>query len=393
MSSEQVLDGYPVTRHCPFDPPAGLTKVREEQPIARMTYPDGTVGWLVTEYALGREVFGSPLFSSRHDLRSFPVPMPLPPSKAVPGMFIGMDAPDHTRYRKPLSKAFTSRRVRDLEPQIEQVITECLDAMEAKGGPVDLMQEFAMPVPVRVISELLGASPDIAKELKQLRVDVLNPDIPKDQAAAASRATSELMYALVQGKRTDPGDDLLSELVQDGDLTDQELAGMMMLMLIAGHETTAQLFGLSTYLVLERDSLREAVIKGPVTDATANEFLRYLSVAPFIVRVALEDTEIGGHKIAAGESVTISLTAANRDPKRFPDADAFDVEGPESTSLAFGHGMHRCIGENLARTELRIGLPALLRRFPQLRLAASTSEIETRDAMHVYGVQKLPVTW
>ncbi|GHH88440.1 cytochrome P450 [Streptomyces sulfonofaciens] len=393
MSTEQAIDGYPVTRQCPFHPPAELTGIREESPVTRMTYPDGTIGWLVTGYALGREVFGSPAFSSRHDLRSFPVPMPLPPGKAVPGMFIGMDPPDHTRYRRPLSKAFTVRRVRDLEPRIERVVDECLDAMEAKGGPVDLMQEFAVPVPVRVISELLGAAPDVAEELKKLRVDVLDPDAPRERAAAASRATSELMLALVRSKRTAPGDDLLSALVEDGELTDAELAGMMMLMLIAGHETTAQLFGLSAYLVLEREPLRKAVVDGPVTDATANEFLRYLSVAPFIVRVALKDTEVGGARIAAGESVTISLTAANRDPERFADPDTFEVEGPDSTSLAFGHGLHQCIGQNLARTELRIGLPALLRRFPALRLAAPREEIRTRDAMHVYGVHRLPVTW
>jgi cytochrome P450 len=390
---QRVVDGYPTTRHCPFDPPTELTKIQEEQSITRMSYPDGELGWLVTDYALAREILTNPAFSSRHELRNFPVPMPLPQGAAVPGMFIGMDPPDHTRYRKPLSRAFTVRRVRDLEPKIERIVTDCLDAMEQQGPPVDLMQAFAMPVPVRVISELLGATPDIAGELQRLRVAVLRPDAPTEEAMAANKATGELMYALIRGKRSAPSDDLLSELIADGELNDQELAGMAMLMLIAGHETTAQLFGLSTYLVLQRDELRKEVITGPVTDATANEFLRYLSIAPFIVRAAVADIELAGAPIAAGDTVTIGLSAVNRDPNRFADPEEFQVDGSENSHLAFGHGIHQCIGHNLARTEVRIGIPALLRRFPKLRLAVSPDDITTRDAMHVYGVHRLPVTW
>ncbi|MGC9543274.1 cytochrome P450 [Streptomyces sp. UG1] len=392
-SSERVLDGLPTARACPFDPPAELGKLREERPVTKMNYPDGSVGWLVTDYALVREMFTHPAFSSRHDLRSFPVHMPLPPSKAVPGLFIGMDPPDHTRYRKPLNRAFTVRRVRELEPTIERIVAERLDAMEAEGAPLDLMESFALPVPVRVISELLGAGREVAAELQRLRVAVLSPQTPEEEAMAAGKATGELMYELVRGKRRAPADDLLSELVADGELNDQELAGMMLLMLIAGHETTAQLFGLSTYLLLERDDLRQAIVSEPVTDVTANEFLRYLSIAPFIVRTALIDAEVGGVHISAGETVTLSLAEANRDPRRFGDPDTFDGVRGDNSHLAFGHGIHQCIGHNLARTELRIGLPAMLRRFPELRLAVPREEIRTREAMQVYGVHRLPVSW
>ncbi len=391
--SERVLEGLPTARSCPFEPPDDFAAVRAEAPIARMTYPDGKAGWLVTEYALVREVFAHSGFSSRHDLRSFPIPMALPPAKAAPGMFIGMDPPDHTRYRKPLSRAFTVRRVRDLEPKIEQIVSERLDAMEADGGPLDLMRAFALPVPVRVISELMGADAELAEELQRLRVRVLSPDIAVDEAISATKATAEQMFELVRRKRSNPGEDLLSELVVGGELNDQELAGMMMLMLIAGHETTAQMLGLGTYMVLEKDELREAIISGPVTDATANEFLRYLSIAPFIVRVALEDVEVGGVHIAKGESVTLSLVAANRDPKRYENPDVFGVETGENSHVAFGHGLHQCIGHNLARTELRIAIPALLRRFPKMRLTVPPSEIRTRDALHVYGLHQLPVSW
>ncbi len=392
-ATEHVLDSLPTTRGCPFDPPAELTAVREERPITRMTYPDGSVGWLVTEYALVREIFTNSAFSSRHDLRSFPLPMPLPQSKAAPGMFIGMDAPDHTRYRKPLGRAFTVRRVRDLEPKIERIVTECLDAMEAVGGPVDLMRSFALPVPVGVISELLGAAPEVAEELQRLRVTLLRPETTPEEGMAANKATMDLMGELVRGKHRVPSDDLLGELVAGGELDDQELAGMMMLMLIAGHETTSQLLGLSTYLMLTEEKLFDAVAKGPVTDATANEFLRHLTIAPFIVRAAVADVEVGGVKIAAGETVTLSLLAANRDPKRFDAPDLFDPERAENSHLAFGHGIHQCIGHNLARTEVRIALPALLRRFPKLRLAVPREELRMRDAMHIYGPHRLPVTW
>jgi cytochrome P450 len=272
-------------------------------------------------------------------------------------------------------------------------LTECLDAMEAVGGPVDLMRSFALPVPVGVISELLGAAPEVAEELQRLRVTLLRPETTPEEGMAANKATMDLMGELVRGKHRVPSDDLLGELVAGGELDDQELAGMMMLMLIAGHETTSQLLGLSTYLMLTEEKLFDAVAKGPVTDATANEFLRHLTIAPFIVRAAVADVEVGGVKIAAGETVTLSLLAANRDPKRFDAPDLFDPERAENSHLAFGHGIHQCIGHNLARTEVRIALPALLRRFPKLRLAVPREELRMRDAMHIYGPHRLPVTW
>ncbi|WP_208030647.1 cytochrome P450 [Streptomyces cyanogenus] len=392
--TEHVVDGMPTARGCPFSPPEELGALREERPIARMTYPDGHQGWLVTGYELAQEVLADVAFSARHDLRSSPIVMGGKLGPAQPGMFIGMDPPEHTRYRKPLSRHFTVRRVRELEPAIERIATACLDALEAGGSPADLMAAFALPLPVLVICELMGADADLAAELQKLRVPMLSAATPRAEVAAAARRTSELMHELVRARRAAPGDDLLSELIAVGELNDEELAGLTFLMLVAGHETTANMIAMSVYLLLQDEKARAALGDGSqVGDQTVNELLRYLSVVQFVSRAALKDVEIGGVLVRQGETVTISTSAVNRDGRRFEDPDTFHAEGGGVGSLAFGHGLHQCIGHNLARTEIRIALRLLLRRFPGLRLAASPQDVRTREAMNTYGVHELPVSW
>jgi cytochrome P450 len=392
--AQEILDGLPTARRCPFDPPVALGELRERQPIARMTYPDGHLGWLATSYELAREVLTNPAFSARHELRHSPIPFAVKLQRAMPGMFIGMDPPDHTRYRKSISRAFSPRRIRELEPAIEQIAAQCLDDMEKQGPPVDLLQAFALPLPVLVICKLLGADTSAADEFQQLRVPMLDPDSTPEQMRTAMARTSELMSELIAARRASPGDDLLSELIAAGEFDDQELAGIAFLILGAGHETTAHMTALSTYLLLENDDLRRTLSSGQaVTDAHVNEFLRYLSIVQFVSRAALTDVELGGTLIREGETVTISIPAVNRDAERFDDPDTFHADGAENNHLAFGHGLHQCVGHNLARTELRIAIAALLRRFPALRLAASPDDLTTRDGMNTYGVHQLPVTW
>ncbi|MFI1098735.1 cytochrome P450 [Streptomyces sp. NPDC020917] len=393
-NTEYVVDGMPTARSCPFSPPDELTALRAEQPIVRMAYPDGREGWLVTGYDLAQEVLANPAFSARHDLRSSPIPMGGKLGPAQPGIFIGMDPPDHTRYRKPLSRHFTVRRVRDLEPAIERITDACLDALEAQGSPADFMATFALPLPVLVICELMGASADLAAELQKLRVPMLSPGAAPADVAHAAKRTSELMHDLVRERRAAPGGDLLSELIATGELNDEELANLTFLMLIAGHETTANTIAMSVYLLLQDDAVRASLGDGSqVDDRAVNELLRYLSVVQFVSRAALADVELGGRTVRQGETVTISTSAVNRDERRFAEPDAFHAEGAGVGNLAFGHGLHQCIGHNLARTEIRIALGRLLGRFPGLRLAARPQDIATRDAMNTYGVTELPVRW
>lgn len=392
--SEGIIEALPTERRCPFDPPSELTDLITERPIARMHYPDGHVGWLVTNYQLAKEVLSSPRISARHELRRFPVPFPIKLGPAAPGVFVGMDAPEHTRYRKPLAKAFTARHAREMEPVIQQIADDVLDAMEKQGSSADLVRSFALPLPIRVISEIIGGTQDVTDEFQQLRIPMITPGTPPEQARAAMVRTGELMRELVAAKRAKPSADLLGSLIAGGDLTDDELAAIALQILGAGHETTAHMFALGTYLLLQDDELRQRLTtEGPWTDEAADELLRYLTIAQFITRAALEDVEFGGQLVRKGETVTIALSAANRDPERFPDPDTFDPERAQNGHLTFAHGVHKCLGVHLARTELRVGMPALLRRFPKLRLAIQPEEIGTRDAMSTYGVHELPVTW
>ena len=396
------VDSFPTARRCPFDPPPAFAALRAVRPIVRMAYPGGSDGWLVTGYALARDALTHPALSARHELRDAPIPMPLTPAVAPPGVFIGMDAPEHTRYRGPLNRHFTVRRVRKLEPTIEKATAERISALEKSGSPTDLMAEFAMPIPVQVISELLGSTHEITDEIQRLRATTLDRDSPSDDAAAAVGATNARMADLVRLRRASPSDDLLSMLITDGDLNDEELAGLAMMMLIAGHETTASMIAMSVYLLLSDETLRAAVLGLPdpydtpgsdMSDAMVNELLRFLSVTQFVSRSATEDLELGGVHITAGETVTVSLSAANRDPQQFDAPESFHTTGPLHSNIAFGHGLHQCIGHNLARSEMKIAIPALFRAFPRLQLAGGPEELGTREGFTIHGVDRLPVTW
>ncbi|WP_326691548.1 cytochrome P450 [Streptomyces sp. NBC_01795] len=404
-STPHSVDGFPTARRCPFDPPSAFAALRAERPIVRMAYPGGSDGWLVTGYALSRDALTHPALSARHELRASPIPMPLTPAAAPPGVFIGMDAPEHTRYRGPLNRHFTVRRVRKLEPAIEQATAErisALEALEGAGSPADLMAEFAMPIPVQVISELLGSTDEITDEIQRLRATTLDRGSPSVDAAAAVGATNARMTDLVRLRRASPSDDLLSVLITDGDLNDEELAGLAMMMLIAGHETTANMIAMAIYLLLSDEALRVAVLGlsdpydtrgAELSDDMVNELLRHLSVTQFVSRAATEDLELGGVRISAGETVTVSLSAANRDPEQFDDPETFRTEGPVNSHIAFGHGLHQCIGHNLARSEMKIAIPALFRAFPRLQLAGKEAEFGTREGFTIHGVDRLPVTW
>ncbi|GAA3457954.1 cytochrome P450 [Dactylosporangium matsuzakiense] len=394
QTQQPPLEHMPTRRSCPFDPPDEFAAIRAEAPIARMTYPDGATGWLVSSYELAREVLVHPQVSARHELRNMPVPFPVKLGPAAPGLFFGMDPPQHTRYRKPLAKAFTATQAAAYEPIIERITEDCLDELEAAGSPADLVALFAMPLPIRVISHLVGGDAAVTAEFQRLRVPVLTPGTPMDEIRAAVGRTDALMHELVAAKRAEPGGDVLSTLITDGQFSDVELANIALQILGAGHETTVHMFALGTFLLLQHDELRAAFDVDGYADCSAvDELLRYLSITQFITRAALDDLEIGGERIAKGEPITISLAAANRDGRRFDDPDTFDPARPRNFHLTFGHGVHKCLGNHLASTELRIGLPALLRRFPKLRLEIDPAEVQTRAAMTTYGVHSLPVGW
>lgn len=376
---------------CPFDPPAELTEARRHAPISRYTHPGGKPGWLITGYDLVRSVLADPRFSSRKDLLNV-VDFALPP--APPGEFLLMDEPRHGRYRKPLVSRFTARRMRLLTERIEQITTACLDAMEQAGPPADLVTAFAKPIPTIVICELLGV-PYEDRDSFQEQIDAfMNGETGDDDLLAAYTAVQDYLARLVAAKRADPTDDVLSELT-DGDLTDEELQGISLILLAAGFDTTANMLSLGTFALLEHlDQLAALRADPALVDGAVEELLRHLSVAKSFMRTALVDVEVGGQLVEAGTTVVLSYNTANRDPERFTDPQALDIRRREGGHLAFGHGIHLCLGQQLARVEMRVALSALIRRFPTLRLAVPAEEVAVRpETADIHGVKSLPVTW
>ncbi|KOT57284.1 MULTISPECIES: cytochrome P450 [Streptomyces] len=382
---------------CPFDPPGELTAL-SDRPLRRMRYADGHIGWLATGHAAARAVLSDPRFSSRYELLHLPVPMPgMEEMTAVPpaptGDFLGLDAPEHTRYRRLLTGKFTVRRMRRLSERVEQFTHECLDAMEQAGPTVDLVEAFARPVPALMICELLGV-PYADRDRFQEHVATLFDQAADAEArGAAFAAVGQFMGELVAAKRAAPTDDLLSDLATS-DLTEEELIGVGGVLLAAGLDTTANMLGLGTFALLSNPDQLDALRADPgLAEQTVEELLRYLSVADPIPRAALEDVEIEGRLVRAGETVTVSVQAANRDPLKFPDPDRFDIHRKATGHVSFGHGPHQCLGQQLARVEMTVAFPALFARFPTLRLAVPPQEVPLRDRANIYGVLSLPVTW
>ncbi|MCF6472610.1 cytochrome P450 [Nonomuraea sp. MG754425] len=392
----------PTIRQRPLDPPDELKELRQQAAIHRMTYADGHQGWLVTGYAAARAVLASPHFSNTPDDMHPPIDSSRMRAvadggklKVPPGFFLRMDPPEHTRFRKLLTGQFTVRRMKMLEPRIAEITDACLDAMEAAGPSVDLVQEFALPIPSLVICELLGVPYEERVQFQANTKVLANLETKVEDAIAALGNITAYLHGLVQRKRKEPADDLLSGLVESGELTDEELTGVGMLLLVAGHETTANMLGLGTYALLTNPAQLAAMRDDPsVAENGVEELLRYLTIIHLgPIRTALQDVEIEGASIKAGETITLHLPTVNRDSSRFPDGDQLDVSRPASGHLSFGHGIHQCLGQQLARAEMRIAYPALLRRFPGLRLAVTPAEVPMRSDMSIYGVHRLPVTW
>lgn len=390
------LDSLPTARTpgCPFDPPAELATLRAERPLRRMRFPDGHLGWLATSHEVVRAVLADRRFSSRYELIHLPVPgapEQIPP--ATVGDLTGIDAPDHTRYRRLLMGKFTVRRMRALTARVEQITAERLDAMARQGPPVDLVAAFAHPVPALMICELLGVPEADREDFQRTAAGMSDPNATLEEMLAALASLTERVHALVPAKRAHPTDDLLSDLTTT-DLTDDELAGIGSFLLAAGLDTTANMLGLGTFALLRNPDQAAALRAEPeLADQAVEELLRYLTIAHTGFRAALEDVELDGQVIKAGETVILSVQAANRDPERFADPDVLDLRRRVTGHMAFGHGVHQCLGQQLARVEMTVAFPALFTRFPTLRLACPPEEVPVRADQNIYGVHRLPVTW
>jgi cytochrome P450 len=392
----------PLRRTGPFAPRDEYTRLRAEQPVARVRMAGGNTAWLLTRYADVRAMLSDTRFSSNRALPGFPLFTP-GQEKAIamfPQSIGSLDGPAHTRARRAVVGEFTMRRVDALRPRIEQVVQNSLDDLLGAEGPVDLVATFALPVASLTICELLGVPyPD--HEYFQSRTE-LYVNRATDRGAWVTAVTEIRQYldGLVAAKENAPGDDLVSRLIlrqrADSDVVfDHEgLVNLTWTLLIAGHETTANMISLSTLAILLEDPERRAELAADpslLADAI-EEWLRYFTIAEIVTsRTAVEDAEIGGVTIRAGEGVIGLGSTANRDPEAFDDPDTVDMTRGRRDHLAFGYGPHQCLGQHLARLELRVALEGLLRRAPNLRLAVAVERLPFKEDANVYGVAELPV--
>jgi cytochrome P450 len=268
-----------------------------------------------------------------------------------------------------------------------------LDTMHRHGPPLDLVTAYAQPIPALVICEMLGVPYADREKFQEHALTMTGLNATADERMKAWVAVTDYVGALVHRKRESPTDDLLTDLT-DSDLTDDELAGLGSFLLGAGLDTTANMIGLGVFALLEHPRQLAAWRSNlALTDQAVEELMRYLTITPIGARAALEDIELDGHHIKAGESVALSMQAANRDPRRFPNPDSLDISRKASGHLGFSFGVHQCLGQHLARSEMRVAFPALLTRFPAMRLAEPAEHVMLRSDCDIYGVYRLFVEW
>jgi cytochrome P450 len=397
--TEDVPFGMPYRRETRYDPPAGLLQL-QEQPLRRIRYyPDGVEGWLATGHALSRRILADPRFVTGERFVHSPTELPhvfVSISEQVPpGFFLFFDPPEHTRLRRKVTGVFTVKRMKQLEPRVAAIVDERIAALKAAGPGADLVREFALPVPALVICEMLGVPYADRDAFQRDSADMLDLARSVEDRNKSMAELFGYLMQLVPAKRADPGDDLLSVLAADPELHDVETAGVGLILLVAGHETTANMLALGTFALLEHPGQLARLHDDPgLWPAAVEELLRYLTVAHNgVMRIVKEDAEIDGRHFRAGEHVTVALQAANRDPGRYERPGDLDVERDAQGHMAFGHGLHQCVGQQLARVEMRIGFAKLFEAVPDLRLAVPSEEIPMRSDMAVYGVHTLPVEW
>ncbi|MFF5114466.1 cytochrome P450 [Streptosporangium sp. NPDC000509] len=393
---------FPMARTCPFAPPPAYEEIREGEPVSRVRLPDGGWAWVVSRHEDVRTVLNDRRFSADRQHPDFPALVKGEAASRRPDeerFLISMDAPEHGPARKAVLGEFTVRRLEALRPRIQEIVDGQIDALLAGPRPGDLVDSLSLPVPSLVICEMLGVPYADHEFFQEHTVKVIKQSTPPEERGAAMMAIQGYMTDLIAQKEENPPDDLLGrqivKLRADGTYRRTALARMGLLLLVAGHETTANMISLSTVAFL-RDPEQLAMIKadpGKTLNAV-EEMLRYFTIIDVATaRLCVEDIEVGGQLIRAGEGLLALGYSANRDPRAFENPDELDIERGARHHVAFGFGPHQCLGQNLARMELQIVFDTLFRRVPTLELAMDVDELPFKDDANIYGLYQLPVTW
>ncbi|MFM9703008.1 cytochrome P450 [Streptomyces galilaeus] len=392
---------FPMPREarCPFDPPPALKNLQEQTPLTKVRLWDGSEPWLVTRYADQRALLGDARVSADTDSPGYP-------TKASPEggegklSFIMMDDPEHTRLRRMVTAPFAVKKVEALRPAVQRIVDGLIDGMLSRPGPVDLVEEFALPIPSLVICELLGVPYDDHALFQEHTKTMVRTTATPEQRGAATREMAGYLAGQIAERLAEPKDDLLSsiaERVTAGEIDHRQATEMALLLLIAGHETTANMIALGTLALLHNPDqlalLRESDDPKFVAGAV-EELLRYLHITHMGRRRAVtEDIEVAGQVVKAGEGVIMVNEIANRDPEVFADPDRLDLTRDARRHVAFGFGVHQCLGQPLARMELQVVYGTLYKRIPTLKPACALENVRFKNDAFIYGVHELPVSW
>ncbi len=395
--SEPDLPTIPVPRaaHCPLAPPAEFVSWRQDAGLRRVMY-HGRPAWMVSRYQDIRAALVDPRLSADT------IPNSLTPqnTKNAPIMFARVDDPEHHRLRRMVTGNFTYRRTESMRPQIQELVDHYLGEMICKGTPADIVRDFALPVPSLVIALLLGVPPEDLELFQRHTSAGLDSKATEEERAQGFGVMYAYIQDLVDRKEREPGDDLISRLVLDhvvpGQLNRETAVMTSVIMMLAGHETTANMISLGTVALLQHPEIFQRL--GETDDRAligniVEELMRYLSIVHSQVdRVATEDFVLGGQLIHAGDFVVMNLPAGNWDTEFIDHPEILDADRNTRGHLGFGYGVHQCIGANLARVEMQVAFATLARRLPGLRLAAPPEQLRFKEA-DIYGMKELPVCW
>lgn len=384
------------TRRCPYAPPEQHTRIRDTDPgISQVTLPSGQVAWALSRLEHIRAMLTDPRFSSDRRNPNFPrFTRERPGRQPLLQTMIQLDPPDHGPARKAVVGEFTVRRMAGLRPRIQEIVDEQIDAMLAGPRPADLVQALSLPVPSLVICEQLGVPYHDHDFFQTRSATLLSRALTAEDRQQALTGLRDYLRDLIAKKAAEPTDDLLGRQLAQGN-DPEDVLSLAFLLLLAGHETTANMISLGVVTLLERPEELAALREDPARTLPAiEELLRVYTIAEFAnARVAVEDVEIGGVTIRAGDPVLALSNAANHDPSAFDEADEIDLDRGSRNHVAFGFGIHQCLGQNLARLELQIVFDTLFRRIPTLRLATPADKLPYKDDALIYGVHEVPVTW
>lgn len=402
MTAPAEFGVFPWHRSCPMHPPKEYALLRENTPVAKVELSTELPAHVITKYEHVRQVLTDPRASSDRAHEGFPYYIPIPPQFRTEAGFIGWDPPMHTLHRRlaAVSGEFTKVRVQAMLPRIEKIVDDCVERLIQHGPPVDLVKYVALSVPLHIVCSVLGI-PDDDHDYLHDRTDILFGGFTTaEQRGQAIQELNDYLRNLIELKAKEPTDDLISRIVtrykEEGFYDVRSIVNTIRLLLNGGHETSTAMIAIGTMTLLDHPSVLAEFKADPdrLAPDVVEELLRYISPGDLATsRVALEDMEVGGVTIKKGEGMIVLGYAANRDPEAFPEPDKFDIHRKARNHVAFGHGLHHCIGAELARVELQVVLKTLFRRIPDLRLAKPWNELNYKDGNVMYGVYEMPVTW